>query len=333
VTTRRQLLRAMGTGILLASTWPANGQQPAKIPRIGVLWFGNATDLGTLGTTIPGTARFRQRLAELGYVEGKTIVLDMRYADRDTQRLNALARELVASGVDIIVAPAVAASVAARQATSTIPIIMLHAGNPIGAGLIVSLARPGGNVTGTSNILMGGKQVQLLREIVPRLSKLAVLVNPTNAGAPAALAELVDTARSFGISVVIAQVSDLNHFPSAFDKIRNARPNGLFVMTEPMIGGQRPQILEFAAEVRLPVSSDNEYMTRAGGLISYGPDYADHYAMAAEYVDKILRGAKPADLPVQQPRKFELVINLKTAKALGLSIPQSLLLRADEVIQ
>jgi len=210
---------------------------------------------------------------------------------------------------------------------------MLHAGNPIGAGLIVSLARPGGNVTGTSNILMGGKQVQLLREIVPRLSKLAVLVNPTNAGAPAALAELVDTARSFGISVVIAQVSDLNHFPSAFDKIRNARPNGLFVMTEPMIGGQRPQILEFAAEVRLPVSSDNEYMTRAGGLISYGPDYADHYAMAAEYVDKILRGAKPADLPVQQPRKFELVINLKTAKALGLSIPQSLLLRADEVIQ
>jgi len=329
VTTRRELLHALGTGGLLATTWPARGQQPAKIPRVGVLWFANSADLAAGRNN----ARFRQRLAELGYVDGKTIVLDMRYADGDTQRLNELAREFATSGVDVIVSPAVAASVAARQATRTIPIIMVNAGNPIGAGLIASLARPGGNVTGTSNLLMGGKQVQLLREVVPRLTKLAVLVNPTNAGHPPALAELADAARSFSIGVVVAEVTRLDDFPNAFAVIRSARADALFVMFDPLIGGKAPQVIEFAANIRLPMASDGGNVTRAGALMSYGADFSDHYVMAAEYVDKILKGAKPADLPVQQPRKFELVINLKTAKALGLTIPQSLLVRADEVIQ
>jgi putative ABC transport system substrate-binding protein len=327
MTTRRELLHALGTGVLIVGAWPASGQPPAKIPRIGVLWFGSEI------ATEKNNAKFRQRLAELGYVDGKTVVLDARYADQNTQRLNALARELAASGVDIIVSPAVAASVAARQATRAIPIIMLHAGNPIGAGLIASLARPGGNVTGTSNMLMGGKQVQLLREVVPRLTKLAVLVNPTNAGHPPALADLADAARSYSISVAVAEVTRVDDFPNALAVIRNARPDGLFVMFDPLIGGKAPQVIEFAANVRLPMASDTGDATRAGALMSYGADFLDHYVMAAEYVDKILKGAKPADLPVQQPRKFELVINLKTAKALGLTIPQSILLRADEVIQ
>ena len=329
MTTRRALLRSLATGALIAGTWPATAQQPPKIPRVGVLWFGSKNDL--LFSRWSGV--FRQRLSELGYIEGKTIVVDIRYAERNTERLNALAREFAASGVDIIVAPAVAASVAAKQATSTIPIVMLHAGNPVGAGLISSLARPGGNVTGTSNILFGGKQVQLMREVVPRLARLAILANPTNAGAPPALADAAEAARSYNINLVVAEVSRVEDFPNAFAVIRNAHPDGLFMMSEPLIGGRIAQVIEFAAGIRLPVFSDQGSVTHAGGLMSYGPDFPDHYVMAAEYVDKILKGAKPADLPVQQPRKFELVINLKTAKALGLTIPQSLLLRADEVIQ
>jgi putative ABC transport system substrate-binding protein len=329
MTTRRAALRVIGAGVLVTGTWPAGAQQPSKIPRVGVLWFASSDD----PVTGWSNARFRQRLVELGYVEGKTIRLDVRYAERDTQRLHELAREFVASEFDVIVAPAVAASIAVRQATSTIPIVMLHAGNPVGAGLIASLARPGGNVTGTSNILLGGKQVELLRYLVPRLAKLAVLVNPTNAGTASTLADLTAAARSFNVSVTVAEVSRVEDFPNAFSVMRNARPDGLFVMVEPLIGGQRAQVIEFATSVRLPMSSDNGDTTRAGGLMSYGPDFLDHYVMGAEYVDKILKGAKPADLPVQQPRKFELVINLKTAKALGLTIPQSLLLRADEVIQ
>ena len=326
---RRTLLRALGAGGWIVSTWPAMGQNPSKLPRVGVLWFAASAD------TVPGpsNARFRQRLSELGYVDGKTIAIDIRYAERDMRRLDELARELVASGVDIIVAPAVAGSVAAKQATSTIPIVMVYAGNPVGAGLIANLARPGGNVTGTSNILVGGKQVQLLREVVPRLARLVVLVNPNNAGVPPSLDEAETAARGFNIKLMVAEVTRVEDFPNAFKVIRDARPDGLLVLVEPLIGGQRAQVIEFAASIGLPLSSDNGETTRAGGLMSYGPDFLDHFVMAAEYVDKILKGAKPADLPVQQPRKFELVINLKTAKALGLRIPQSLLSRADELIQ
>ena len=329
MTTRRAIVRGLGAGALIAGTWRVSGQQPSKIPQVGVLWFATSPD-PVVGLS---NVRFRQRLAELGYVEGKTIMVDVRYAERDLQRLDELARDFVARGVDIIVTPAVAASVAARKATSTIPIVMVHAGNPEGAGLIASLARPGGNVTGTSNISLGGKQVELFRELIPRLGKLAVLNNPTNAGVAPTLGELTAAARSFNIGVVGAEVTRVEDFPNAFTVIRNARPDGLLVMVEPLIGGQRAQVIEFAASIRLPMSSDNGDTTRAGGLMSYGPDYLDHYVMAAEYVDRILKGGKPADLPVQQPRKFEFVINLKTAKALGLTIPHPLLLRAIEVIE
>ncbi len=313
----------------VAAAGAARAQQPAKVPRVGVLFFGNRQG----DNVVAGLPLFRQRLRELGYVEGRTILIDDRYADGNAQRLNELARELVESRVDVIVASAVAATVAARQATGTIPIVMLHAGNPIGAGLIASLARPGGNVTGTANLLLGGKQLELIRQIVPRVAKLAVLANPTNAGTSPLVADITNAARSFGISVVVVEVSRAEDFPGAFAAIRNARPDVLMVLIEPMIGSNGSQIRDFAAGTRLPTVYDFGGMARAGGLMSYSAIFVEHYTLAADYVDKILKGAKPADLPVQQPAKFELVINMKTAKALGLTIPQSLLLRADEVIQ
>jgi len=328
VTKRRTLLRALGAGTLIVGAWPASGQQPTRIPRIGVLWFASSDSFRQANSGV-----FRQRLAELGYVEGKTILIEERFAEGSMPRLNELARELVASKVDIIVAPAVAAATAARQATSTIPIVMVAAGNPIGAGLIESLARPGGNVTGTSNILLGGKLVELLHELVPRLGTLAVLANPTNAGVPPALADVADAARRFNITVNLVPATRNEDFPDAFAMIRNARPDALLVLVEPLIGAHRAEVIDFAARARLPTIYDNGATARSGGLMSYALVFREHYALTAVYVDKILKGAKPADLPVQQPARFELVINMKTAKALGLAIPQSLLLRADEIIQ
>ena len=276
---------------------------------------------------------FRQRLTALGYFEGRNILIEERSAEGHPERLNGIARELAANKVDIIVAAAVAASSAARQASSTIPIVMVNAGDPVGAGLIASLARPGGNVTGSTNLSFGAKQVELMRELVPRAAKLAILLNPSNAGARRYVADAMEAARRLNLSVVIAEVVRVEDFPNAFAMIRGIRADGLLVMTEPLIGGQRAQVIAFAASARLPTSYDNGNIAREGGLVSYGPLYVEHYVMAAGYVDKILKGAKPADLPVEQPTRFELVINLNTAKALGLTIPQSLLVRADDKIQ
>ena len=328
MTTRRALLRALGAGALIARVACAAGQKP-KIPRLGVLWFAAKGD----PTLSRWSGVFRQRLAELGYVDGETIVIDERYAEGEAQRLTVLARELVEQRVDVIVASAVAASIAARKATGTIPIVMVHAGNPIGAGLIASLARPGGNVTGTTNLVLGAKHVELMRELVPRVVRLGILVNPTNAAAADTVASMTDAARTFNINTVVAEVTRAEDFRTAFALLRKAGPEGLLVMVEPLIGGHRAQVIDFTASSRLPATYDNANMVRDGGLISYGPLYVEHYAMAAGYVDRILRGAKPADLPVEQPARFELVINLKAAKALGITIPQSVLLRADEVIR
>ena len=325
--TRRLVLGALGAGAFIAGSRLAIGQQQTKIARIGILYFGSAKDAD------PGVALFRKRLAELGFVDGKTIVIEERFAEGNTTRLNELARDLVASKPDIIVTPSVAPTIAARQATTTIPIVMVHAGNPIGAGLISSLARPAGNVTGTTNMLLGGKQVEAIRELVPRVTKLGILINPKNVGTAVVLANMTDAARNFGIRLVVAEVTRAEDFPNAFTALRNARLDGLLVMVEAVIATNRAQVLDFAASNRLPAAYDSAEIVREGGLISYGPLLLEQYALAAVYVDKILKGAKPGDLPVQQPTKFELVINLKTAKALGLTIPQSLLLRADEVIQ
>jgi len=329
MTTRRALLCALGAGAVITGSSPARGQQPTRIPRVGMLWFIGSNESARIATDM-----FRQRLTGLGYVEGKTILIDERFAEGNMSRLNELAREFVRSKVDIIVTTAVAATIAARQATSTLPIVMLNASNPIGAGLIESLARPGGNVTGISNVALGGKLVEVLRELVPRLGKLAILANPTNAGVPPARAEIADTARRFNISVVVvAEVTRAEDFPNAFAAIRSAGPDGLLVLADPLVDTRRTEVIDFVASAKLPTIYDNGSFTRPGGLISYSAVFLESYALAAVYVDKILKGAKPADLPVQQPTKFALIINLKTAKALGITIPQTLLVRADNVIE
>jgi putative ABC transport system substrate-binding protein len=275
-------------------------------------------------------------LSELGYVDGKTILIEEHTADGNAQRLAQIAHEVAASNVDVIVASAVAATAAARQATDTIPIVMVHAGNAdsaVAAGLIASLGQPGGNVTGTTNVPHGGKHVDLIRELVPGVAKLAILVNPTNIGAASITKSATEAASKSNIGVVLAEVARAEDFPRAFAAIRSAHPDGLIVAVEPLIGTHGAEVVEFAATTRLPAIYDDGGMVRGGGLIAYATKYIEHYPLAAQYVDKILKGAKPAELPVQQPTKFELLINLKTAKALGLTIPQPLLLRADEVIQ
>ena len=326
--TRRSILVAGGIGLLLASR-QSHGQPQSKIPRIGILWFGSMDTPSTLRNRTV----FRQRLSSLGYVEGKNIVIEERSAEGNAERLGELARELAASKFDVIVTPAVTATRAARQATNTIPIVMVHAGDPVGAGLIASLSRPGGNVTGTTNLSFAGKQVELMRELVPRAAKLAILLNPSNAGARRYVTDAMEAGSKFNLSIAVAEVARVEDFPNAFAMIRNMRPDGLLVMGDPWIGEHRAEVFTFAATARLPASHDLPNMAREGALVAYGPLLVEHYVMAAGYVDRILKGAKPADLPVEQPTRFELVINLKTAKALGLTIPQSVIVRADEVIQ
>ena len=309
-----------------------------KIPRVATLVYGTraTTTISATAVGVSPVTLFRDRLRELGYVEGKTILVEERYADGDPQRLEALAKETVAANPDVIVAIAAASTAAARRATGTIPIVMVHAGDPVGAGWAISLAQPGGNVTGSTSQVpeLGSKQVELLKELVPRLARLGVLVNPTNSGAPLTVANLTTAARQFDISLTIAEVTRAEDFDGALRLLGDARLDALFVMIEPMIFLNRQRVLEFAATNSLPTSYDvGRQLVREGGLISFGPLLSTHYALAAEYVDKILRGAKPGDLPVQQPTQFALAVNLRTAKSLGLAVPPSLLTRADEVIR
>jgi putative ABC transport system substrate-binding protein len=314
---------------LLTAPWLSRAQPPNQIPRIGILWFGS---MDTLGGSRNRTV-FRQRLAALGYVEGRNIAFEERSAGGSAERLRELARELAKNKVDVIVTPAVTASRAARQATSTIPIVMVHAADPVGAGLIASLARPGGNVTGTTNLSYAGKQVELMHELVPRAVKLAVLLNPSNAGGRRYVKDAMEAGGKFNLRIGVVEVARVEDLPNAFAVIRDMRPDGLLVMADPFIGDHQTEVFSFAASARLPATYDQPNMARNGGMVAYGPLLSEHYVMAAGYVERILKGAKPADLPVEQPARFELVINSKTAKALGLTIPQSLLARADEVIQ
>ena len=303
-------------------------QQGRRKWHISVLFLGSpASFLAQRGIPL-----FRQRLRELGYTEINTDI-EERYADGDQGRLTKLAQEVAARNVDVIVAQAVAATIAARRATSIIPIVMLHAGDPIGAGLIHNLAHPGGNITGTVNLPLGGKLVDLVRELLPNVAKVAILNNPTSAAAASFIATIDDAARKSRMSVTVAQVTKREDFPAAFAVIRAAQPDALLVVVEPLIAQYDGTLIEFAAAARLPTIYDGAAQVRRGGLMAYAVSYLEHYPLAADYVDKILKGERAAELPVQQPKKFELVINLKTANALGVTIPQSLLVRADEVIR
>jgi putative ABC transport system substrate-binding protein len=274
-------------------------------------------------------------LRDLSYVEGQNLVMVYRWADGDLARLPALAAELVRLRVDVLVAATNPAVLAAKQATSTIPIVFAGSSDPVGTGLVASLAYPGANVTGLSLVTpeLSGKRLQFLRETFPRLARVALLWDAGNVGMADRVKETEAAARQLGVTLHVEWVRDLAGLDRAFDTLAQARPDAFLTTVEPFTGDHRQRIVAFAAQQRLPAMYEERDFVDAGGLMAYGPNLAANYRRAAAYVDKVLKGTKPADLPVEQPTKFELVINLKTAKALGLTIPQSVLIRADEVIR
>ena len=330
MTTRRQFLRTVSVG-LLAAPLAVEAQQPGRVPRIGFLSVTSPSDRPPL------LDAFRQGLRELGWVEGQNIVIDYRYAEGRVDRLPDLAAELVRLKVDLIVASAGTQGVtAAKNATETIPIVMIAVRDPVGTGLIASLARPGGNVTGVSGsagLEIVAKQLELLKETVPKIRRVAILSNPANAYHQLAIREVNVAARSLGVQLQLLEARGPNEFDGAFAAMAKERVGALLVLSDAMLNSHRTRLADLAARSRLPAAYGVRESVEAGGLMSYGPSFLDLYRRSAAYVDKILKGAKPADLPVEQPTKFELVINLKTAKALGLTIPPSLLQRADQVIE
>ncbi len=315
---------------ILAAPLAADAQQAAKTPRIGVLGSGSGSDAA------PRLEAFRQGLRERGWIEGQNVVLEHRWAEGRYDRLPDLAAELVRLKVDVMFAPGTAALVAAQNATRTIPIIMTSVGDPVGRGTIASLARPGGNVTGLSfsvGFEFVGKQLELLKEVVPKVSRVAVLGNPGNPTYGPMLREVQVAGRSLGVQLQVLEARGPNEFDRAFAAMVKQRAGALLVFADAVYVFHRTPLAQLAAKSRLPAIYGLREHVDAGDLLAYGPNLNDLWRRAAIYVDKILKGAKPADLPVEQPTKFELVINLKTAKALGLTIPPSLLQRADQIIE
>jgi len=327
---RRAFLSALSGG-LLAAPLAGEGQQAASLPRIGFLAPASLSD-----PRVPPYIRaFQEGLRELGYVEGRNIAIEFRWAEGQYERLPGLAAELVRLNVSIIVAAGPNAIQAAKQATATIPIVMAAVGDPVGTGFVASLARPGGNITGVSNMLpdLVGKQLELLKEVLPTVSRVALLGNPANPANASLERQAQDAARTLGVRLQPLWARDLSEIDSAFTATRMERADALIVLTDTMLINHRTRVIDHAGQRRLPAVFGVSQFVEAGGLLAYGPSFADGYRRAAPYVDRILKGAKPADLPIEQPRKFELVINLKTAKALGVTIPHSLLQRADQVIE
>jgi len=322
---RRQFITLLG-----GAAWPltARAQQAERMRRIGVL------SPGTLELT-PARDWLPDDLRDLGWVEGKNAVFERRYAGNRPERLAELAAELVRLNVDVILAAGTLGPLAAKQATSTIPIVMAASGDPLGAGLVASLARPGGNVTGMSLMApdLGGKRLELLKELLPRVSRVAVLWNAANPYPAIVFKETHTAGRTLGIDVRSLELRGPDDFDGAFAAARQQRPDALITVEDPLTGDYRKRIAVFAVTERLPSLHGLSEDVKAGALMSYGASLRDLYRRAAGYVDKILKGLSPADLPVQQPTTFELVINLKTARAIGLDVPPLLLVRADEVIE
>jgi putative ABC transport system substrate-binding protein len=327
-------MRLIGLAVVLAvgltlAPLAAGAQAPAKVPRIGLLSAHTPSD------TAPWHQAFRLGLRDLGWVEGKNISIEYRYSEGRSDRTPDLAADLVRLKVDVIVASVTPDALAAQKATGSIPIVIVASADPVALGLVESLARPGANITGLTPMTseLGGKRLELLKEIVPKLSRVAVLWNPQNVGSPLAWKEIQLPARQLGIQLHSLEVRSPNDFDQAFEDATTARAGGLFIMPDPVITPNLKRIAGLAAKSRLPSIFHVSEFADAGGLVTYGPDRADLFRRAATFVDKILKGAKPSNLPIEQPTRFELVINLKTAKALGLTIPQTLLQRADQVIQ
>ena len=324
---RREFIALFGSA---AATWPRTlgAQQARKIPRIG--YMSPNIELSHRDRS------FVQGLRELGYVDGKNILIEYRFAAGKFKHLPALASELVRLNVDVIVAGVTQASLAAKAATKTIPVVILGVSDPVASGLVASLARPGNNITGTSSQIaeVQGKSLQMLKEIVPKLSRVAVLWNPGNAIFQAQMLQAAkEAAVALGLELSEFGARNADELHSAFEVIRNSRVSALLVLGDPTLIAYKAQIIEFAAKSRLPAIYATEEHAEVGGLMTYGPDLDAQYRRGAVYVDKILTGAKPADLPIEQPTQFRFAINLKTAKALGLQIPPTLLIRADKVIE
>ena len=329
---RRHRAILIGTAVLLLGPVAVGAQEPQKVPRVGVLLPGSSPSASEAS---PNLDAFRRGLREHGYVEGRTIAIEYRFGEGRDDRLPGLAAELVGLNVDVIVTATGPAILAAKRATTTIPIVMAATGDPVGTGLVDSLARPGGNLTGMSTLdtELTGKRLELLKEAVSGLSHVGAVWSANDFGMEIAFARVAHAAELLGLRLRDMGIRDPADFPAVFDTAAGARLDAVIVLAQPFTQRHRAQIVELVARNRLPAMYTLRGFVDGGGLMSYGPIVAEMYRRAASHVDRILKGAKPSEMPIEQPTKFELVVNLKTAKALGLTIPESILARADEVIE
>jgi ABC-type uncharacterized transport system substrate-binding protein len=322
---RREFISMLGG----AAAWPvvARAQQRGKLPTIGVLGPASASAMR------PWTDAFVARLRELGWVEGRTVAIEVRWAEGHSERFAEVAAEFIRLKVDVIVTTGTAVPIL-KQATSVIPIVFAISNDPLGSGIVASLSKPGGNATGLSQLAtdLAGKRLELLREMLPSLSRVAALGNGGNPTTAPEMLEVQIAARTLGFQIVTSEIRRAEEIPAVIETLKD-RADALYLQSDPLMNTNRIQINTLALNARLPTFSGIRDYVEAGGLMSYGPNFPDLFRRAAEFVDKILRGAKPADLPVEQPTRFDLVVNLKTAKALGLTVPPPLLGRADEVIE
>jgi len=323
---RRELIALLGG----AAAWPfaARAEQPGKLPTIGFL-----------GITTPSidsqrVAAFVQRLRELAWIDGRNLAIEYRWAEGRNERYAEISAEFVRLKVDVIVTSATLPTLAAKRATAVIPIVFAVVSDPVGTGLVASLARPGGNVTGLANQMSdtGGKKLEFLREAVPDLRRLAIMANVGNPASVLEMGEVQTTARTLGLEVTTSEIRRAEDIAPAFEALKD-RADALYLCPEPLMNTNRTRINILAVGARLPTMHGVREYVEAGGLMSYGPNFPDQFRRVADFVDKILRGTKPTDIPVEQPTKFDLIINLTTAKALGLELPPTLLARADEVIE
>jgi putative tryptophan/tyrosine transport system substrate-binding protein len=314
---------------ILLTTVPSKAQQPAKVPRIG---FQLDSPVAAVAARIEG---FRQGLRELGYVEGKNIIIEWRSSEGKVERRAEIAAELVRLKVDVIVSAGPTVTRAVKEATSTVPIVMSQDPDPVGSGFVASLARPGGNITGLSALSpeMSGKQLEIMKEFLPKLSRMAVIGNSTNPGDAQVLRETVLAAGVYEVYLRYLDVLDAKDIEPIFRAAAKGRADALLVLGNPILNSHRQQVVDLAAKHRLPTAYARPEFIEAGGLMYYGTSYNDLYRRAAIYVDKILKGAKPGDIPVEQPIKFEFIVNLKAAKQIGLTMPPNVLVRADKVIR
>ena len=320
---------ALGAMLLALNVLAEAQQATKKIPRVGIL------SLNPVSVQKDRVEAFREALRKLGYVEGQNIAIEYRYGENKSERMRGLAAELVRLNVDVIVTTGSSATRPAKEATTTIPIVMMSDNDPVGSGVVTSLARPGGNITGLTNISgdLGDKRLELLKEIVPKLSRVAVFRDLTNVTERIGVDEIEPTARALKIQTQRFELAKVEDFDSQFQAIMKWRPGGLMIAGGPLMNEHRKRLIEFAAKNKLPAMYNRVEFVEVGGLVSYATNFIDLTRRAATYVDKILKGTKPSDIPVEQPMKFEFVINLKAAKQIGITIPPNVLARADKVIR